>query len=232
MVATSLGLTGNLKHMERRHAWLQHMVRRGKFMLEYISTTEQLADFLTKALHFPAFNRCSVCIGKVCLADVGVGDDDVQQLVPCPRGRLGNLLGEFRGGTQTSLSGGYGAGEATSIVATALGASESLAALGANMSAATGASDSTTSESIASAEALHTLTLDCGASRCYFRNCTTATPLAAPVPVSLADPSRAPIVARASTVLPCPAVPSGSLSGLHLPSFSTNLVIRSGENLK
>ncbi|CAI7927902.1 unnamed protein product [Closterium sp. NIES-54] len=26
------------------------------------------------------------------------------------------------------------------------------------------------------------------------------------------------------TVLPCPAIPSGSLSGLHLPSFSTNLV--------
>ncbi|CAI7869032.1 unnamed protein product [Closterium sp. NIES-53] len=32
------------------------------------------------------------------------------------------------------------------------------------------------------------------------------------------------LVARSSTVLPCPAVPSGSLSGLHLPSFSTNLV--------
>ncbi|CAI5466435.1 unnamed protein product [Closterium sp. Yama58-4] len=32
------------------------------------------------------------------------------------------------------------------------------------------------------------------------------------------------VLARASTVLPCPAVPSGSLSGLHLPSFSTNLV--------
>ncbi|CAI7903086.1 unnamed protein product, partial [Closterium sp. NIES-53] len=32
------------------------------------------------------------------------------------------------------------------------------------------------------------------------------------------------VVAHSSTVLPCPAVPSGSLSGLHLPSFSTNLV--------
>ncbi|CAI5479212.1 unnamed protein product [Closterium sp. Yama58-4] len=32
------------------------------------------------------------------------------------------------------------------------------------------------------------------------------------------------VLARSSTVLPCPAVPSGSLSGLHLPSFSTNLV--------
>ncbi|CAI7770528.1 unnamed protein product [Closterium sp. NIES-54] len=76
----------------------------------------------------------------------------------------------------------------------------------------------------ASTEALHTLTLDSGASRCFFRDCTTVTPLAATVPVSLADPNRGPVVARASTVLPCPAVPSGSLSGLHLPAFSTNLL--------
>ncbi|CAI7933198.1 unnamed protein product [Closterium sp. NIES-54] len=40
----------------------------------------------------------------------------------------------------------------------------------------------------------------------------------------LADPSEGPVVSRFSTVLPCPAVPSGSLSSLHLPSFSTNLV--------
>ncbi|CAI7791782.1 unnamed protein product [Closterium sp. NIES-53] len=33
-VAEGLGLTGNLKHMERRYAWLQHMVRRGKFVLK------------------------------------------------------------------------------------------------------------------------------------------------------------------------------------------------------
>ncbi|CAI7779031.1 unnamed protein product, partial [Closterium sp. NIES-54] len=51
-VAAGLGLTGILKHMERRYAWLQHMVRRGKFVLKYIPTTEQPANFLTKALHF------------------------------------------------------------------------------------------------------------------------------------------------------------------------------------
>ncbi|CAI7761186.1 unnamed protein product [Closterium sp. NIES-54] len=72
--------------------------------------------------------------------------------------------------------------------------------------------------------ALHTFTLDSGASRCFFRDSTTVTPLPAPVPVSLADPSGGPVLARSSTVLPCPAVPSGELSGLHLPSFSTNLV--------
>ncbi|CAI7802519.1 unnamed protein product, partial [Closterium sp. NIES-54] len=74
------------------------------------------------------------------------------------------------------------------------------------------------------AQALHTFTLDSGASRCFFRDSTTVTPLPTPVPVSLADPSGGPVLARSSTVLPCPAVPSGELSGLHLPSFSTNLV--------
>ncbi|CAI7791204.1 unnamed protein product [Closterium sp. NIES-54] len=73
-------------------------------------------------------------------------------------------------------------------------------------------------------EALHTFTLDSGASRCFFRDSTTLTPLPAPYPIVLADPSGGPVVARSSTVLPCLAVPSGSLSGLHLPSFSTNLV--------
>ncbi|CAI7874203.1 unnamed protein product [Closterium sp. NIES-53] len=53
---------------------------------------------------------------------------------------------------------------------------------------------------------------------------TTLTPLSAPVPVILADPSRGPVLACSSTVLPCPAVPSGSMSDIHLPSFSTNLV--------
>ncbi|CAI7903472.1 unnamed protein product [Closterium sp. NIES-53] len=58
---------------------------------------------------------------------------------------------------------------------------------------------------------------------------TTLTPLPAPVPVRLADSSGGPVVARSSTVLPCLAVPSGSLSGLHLPLFSTNLVSASGQ---
>ncbi|CAI7907789.1 unnamed protein product [Closterium sp. NIES-54] len=53
---------------------------------------------------------------------------------------------------------------------------------------------------------------------------TTLTPLPAPVPVRLADPSGGLVIARSSTVLPCLAVPIGSLSCLHLPSFSTNLV--------
>ncbi|CAI7896043.1 unnamed protein product [Closterium sp. NIES-53] len=90
--------------------------------------------------------------------------------------------------------------------------------------AALGASASGTPPGTAPAEALHTFTLDSGASRCFFRDSTTLNPLPVPIPVRLADPSGGPVVASSSTVLPCPAVPSGSLSGLHLPLFSTNLV--------
>ncbi|CAI7734876.1 unnamed protein product [Closterium sp. NIES-53] len=90
--------------------------------------------------------------------------------------------------------------------------------------AALGATESGTPPGTAPAEALHTFTLDSGASRCFIRDSTTLTPLPAPVPVRLADPSGGPVVSRSSTVLPCLAVLSGSLSGLHLPSFSTNLV--------
>ncbi|CAI7838533.1 unnamed protein product [Closterium sp. NIES-54] len=54
--------------------------------------------------------------------------------------------------------------------------------------------------------------------------------LSRPVAVSLADPSGGLVLASFSTVLPCPAAPSGTLSGLYLPSFSTNLV--SGADLQ
>ncbi|CAI7872589.1 unnamed protein product [Closterium sp. NIES-53] len=95
--------------------------------------------------------------------------------------------------------------------------------------AALGASASGTLPGIAPAAALNTFTLDSGASSCFFRDNTTLTPLPAPVPFRLADPSGGPNVARSSTVLPCPTVPSDSLSGLHLPSFSTNLVSASDQ---
>ncbi|CAI7738641.1 unnamed protein product [Closterium sp. NIES-54] len=67
-------------------------------------------------------------------------------------------------------------------------------------------------------------TLDSGASQCFFRDHITVTPLSAPVPVGLADPTSGPAVACSSTTLPCPAVPSGFLTGLYIPSFSRNLV--------
>ncbi|CAI7794038.1 unnamed protein product, partial [Closterium sp. NIES-54] len=71
--------------------------------------------------------------------------------------------------------------------------------------AALGASESGTLPGIVRAEALHSFTLDSGASCCFFRDSTTLTPLPALVLVRLADPSGDPAVARSSTVLPCPA---------------------------
>ncbi|CAI7806377.1 unnamed protein product [Closterium sp. NIES-53] len=112
--------------------------------------------------------------------------------------------------------------------AAALGTCQA-AALGASASAAPGAGESALSGT-ASAQVFHTFTLDSGASRSFFRDRTTLTPLRRPVAVSLADPSRGPVLASFSTVLPCPATPSGTLSGLYLPSFSTNLV--SGADLQ
>ncbi|CAI7773449.1 unnamed protein product [Closterium sp. NIES-54] len=103
------------------------------------------------------------------------------------------------------------------------------AAVGASESAAPGVGESALSGT-ALAQVLHTFTIDSGASRSFFRDCTTLTPLSRPVAVSLADPSGGPVLAHYSTVLPCPAAPSGSLFGLYLPSFSTNLV--SGADLQ
>ncbi|CAI7877981.1 unnamed protein product [Closterium sp. NIES-53] len=113
-------------------------------------------------------------------------------------------------------------------VAAALGASAA-AALGASVSTAPGDGPSPLSGTPPT-ESFHTFTLKSGASRSFFRDSTTLTPLRRPVVVSLADPSGGLVLAHSSTVLPCPAAPSGLLSGLHLPSFSMNLV--SGADLQ
>ncbi|CAI7796847.1 unnamed protein product, partial [Closterium sp. NIES-53] len=124
-----------------------------------------------------------------------------------------------------SASAALGPGEAAALVtraSPALGPGEA-AALGASESAPPGAGASALAGT-ASTEALHTFTLDSDASHYFFHDHTALEQLAWPVAVSLADPSGDPVIATSCTVLPCPAVPSGTLSGLYLPSFSTNLV--------
>ncbi|CAI7777595.1 unnamed protein product, partial [Closterium sp. NIES-53] len=61
-------------------------------------------------------------------------------------------------------------------------------------------------------------------SSCFFRNCTDLTPVRTPVTVALADPSVGSVVAESTTTLPCPAAPSGFLTGYYTPSFSRNMV--------
>ncbi|CAI7877021.1 unnamed protein product [Closterium sp. NIES-53] len=97
-----------------------------------------------------------------------------------------------------SASAALGPGEAAALgtrASPALGPGEA-AALGASASALAGN---------ASTEALHTFTLDSGASRCFFHDRTALEQLARPVAVSLADPSGGPVIATSSTDLPCPA---------------------------
>ncbi|CAI5987533.1 unnamed protein product [Closterium sp. NIES-65] len=141
----------------------------------------------------------------------------------------GRGVGGGGGGSGGGGGGGGGGGSGGAGRGFAQRSTGETAALGASASAAPGAGESTLSGTT-SAEALHTFTLDSGASRSFFRDRTTLTPLSRPVAVSLADPSGGPVLAIFSTVLPCPAAPSGTLSGLYLPSFSTNLV--SGADLQ
>ncbi|CAI7850114.1 unnamed protein product, partial [Closterium sp. NIES-54] len=102
------------------------------------------------------------------------------------------------------------------------------AALGASESAAPGAGEAALSGT-ASTQVLHTFTLDSGASRSFFRDCTTLSPLSRPVAVSLADPSVGPVLAHTSMVLPCPAFTPGgqrvthcscTRRGRHLATFT------------
>ncbi|CAI7900515.1 unnamed protein product [Closterium sp. NIES-54] len=81
-----------------------------------------------------------------------------------------------------------------------------------------------TSPGAAPEDASLSFALDSGASNYFFRDCTTLTALPTPVSVALADPTSGPVTARYTTTLPCPAAPSGSLSGFYVPSFSRNLV--------
>ncbi|CAI7795674.1 unnamed protein product [Closterium sp. NIES-53] len=81
-----------------------------------------------------------------------------------------------------------------------------------------------TSPGAAPKDASLSFILDSGASHYFFRDHMTLTPLPTPVSVAVADPTSGPVTARYTTTLPCPAVPSGSLTGFHVPSFSRNLV--------
>ncbi|CAI7893387.1 unnamed protein product [Closterium sp. NIES-54] len=137
-------------------------------------------------------------------------------------GGSGGGSGGFGGGGGGSGGGGGGGGGGNGSGGGGSGGGRGRA-VQRGEAAALGASESALPGTVP-AEALHTFTLDSGASRCFFHDNTTLTPLPAPAPVRLADPSKGPILARSSTVLPCSAVPSGSLSGFHLLSFSTNLV--------
>jgi len=68
-----------------------------------------------------------------------------------------------------------------------------------------------------------TVALDSGATASCFRQGTSFKPLAEPVTVRGALPGLTSL-AKGTTAIPCPALPSGTLRGLHSPDFRHNLV--------
>ena len=46
-----------MKHVDLRYKWIQEKVEANEFQVEYVSTTDQIADIFTKALHKDMFEK-------------------------------------------------------------------------------------------------------------------------------------------------------------------------------
>ncbi|CAI5946323.1 unnamed protein product [Closterium sp. NIES-65] len=198
--------------------WEKRGMQRASFLS--VCPTTLTVDLLEKALL--AGEKSIVAIGA------SRGDPRTPVFEGCSPSRLLPSLASAAAADLVGFKSVGAAGEICAGEGAALDASAS-AAPGASASAAPGAGESALLGTT-SAQAFHTFTLYSGASRSFFQDHTTLTPLVRPVAVSLADPSGGPVLASFSTVLACPAATSGTLSGLYLPSFSTSLV--SGADLQ
>ena len=68
-MATRLG-PGRLKHVEIKHFALQHWVRQGRLNLDKVTTTEQLADIMTKPYSFQTLSTLAPKTGLTkCVTD-------------------------------------------------------------------------------------------------------------------------------------------------------------------
>ncbi|CAI7912611.1 unnamed protein product [Closterium sp. NIES-53] len=217
------------KHIALRYFLARELQQRGQLRLAYVASEANTADIFTKALAPGDHQRFCTMLACFALLDWSCFPTCTQLILLVQSFLFLHTVHQLcEWYTGRGRSGG--AGPCTYLrvppdpgtVAAALGASAA-AALGASASAAPGAGTSPLSGT-APTESFHTFTLDSGASRSFFRDSTTLTLFSRPVAVSLADPSWGPVLAHSSTILPCPAAPSGLLSGLHLPSFSKNLV--------
>ncbi|CAI7825726.1 unnamed protein product [Closterium sp. NIES-54] len=239
------------KHIALRYFLARELQQRGQLRLTYVASQANTADVFTKALqpcdhqHFCTvlgLTRSSQQLRKraVRWGSLGGGAWGATTGSTCestPTGSAAGRRGGSGGGQQQqqrspqtlspqqlrewavrwgSPSGGGFGGTRTGGVEAPCGVEA--ASLGAFDSASAG---------VEPEDALHTFTLDSGASRCFFRDSTIVTLLTAPVPVTLADPSSGPVVTHGATVLPCPAALFGLLTGLHLPSFAKILVATS-----
>ena len=68
-MATRLG-PGRIKHVEIKHFALQHWVRQGRLNLDKVTTTERLADLMTKPYSFQTLSTLAPRIGLTkCVKD-------------------------------------------------------------------------------------------------------------------------------------------------------------------
>ena len=64
-LSNDTSLLPRTRHMGRRLTWMRDQVGAGHLRLEYIPTTDQVADFLTKPLPGPAFLKCRTESGLI-----------------------------------------------------------------------------------------------------------------------------------------------------------------------
>ncbi|CAI7845347.1 unnamed protein product, partial [Closterium sp. NIES-54] len=184
------------KHIALRYFLARELQQRGQLRLAYVASQANTADVSTNALQPCDLQRSCTVLSLLLRSGVDMFALDYDAI----HAAMYALSVSAEGDCYLYVPPDQG------IEAGALGASESAL------------------PGTAPAKALHTFTLDSGASCCFFLNSFTLIPLTAPIHVKLVDPSGGPVLERSTTILPCLAVPSRSLSGLHLPSFSTNLV--------
>jgi hypothetical protein len=54
-----------MKHVDLRYKWIQERIGAGDFKVDYVSTSEQVADIFTKALARPQFEYLRDKLGMV-----------------------------------------------------------------------------------------------------------------------------------------------------------------------
>lgn len=65
MIAENPVFHGRTKHIDIRHHYVREALSRGNLTVEYVSTDNMPADFLTKGLAAPKFRKCLMLLGMV-----------------------------------------------------------------------------------------------------------------------------------------------------------------------
>lgn len=63
-------LQTKLRHVDIHNHWLREAAREGRIKVQHITTTEMVADGLTKALSYPAFEKFRRLVGIVDISEL------------------------------------------------------------------------------------------------------------------------------------------------------------------